>query len=224
MTGCLGPSMMPPGKQAWLHSATTVRRKPNGQKETLWVRRAFQVENPISEALYLKTMHDDDCEIYLNGEKVYTSGLVNNFKYSKINQQLKKGKNVLAVLATNTGGGAWLEVGLVYEQKDSSPQPQKAVQRAVTVIATQTVYDFTCGGGDLKLTFLSPLLLNNLDLLSRPVSYLATTVAANDGKTHQVQVYLGASTNLAVNTPVQEVQAQKGKTGSLSYIKAGTTA
>jgi len=200
------------------------RAKTKWLKRNLWVRRTFTVEKPNSEVLYLKTMHDDDCEIYLNGEKVYTSGLVNNFKYSKMAQRLKQGKNVLAVLATNTGGDAWLDVGLVYEQKDNSPQPQQAVQRSVNITPTKTVYELTAGGVGLTLSFLSPLLLNSLDLLSRPVSYLTTKVAANDGKTHQVQVYLGASTNLAVNTPAQEVQAQKGATASLTYLKAGTTA
>src|SRR6185437_9493816 len=44
----------------------------------------------------------------------------------------------------------------------------------------------------------------------------------NDGKAHDVAVYLGASTNLATNTPAQEVVTQKYAASELNILKAGT--
>jgi hypothetical protein len=49
-------------------------------------------------------------------------------------------------------------------------------------------------------------------------------VQANDGKTHDVQLYFGASTNLSVNTPFQQVTGVKKNINGLAILKAGTTA
>ncbi|MDP4246230.1 MAG: DUF4965 domain-containing protein [Bacteroidota bacterium] len=101
-----------------------------------------------------------------------------------------------------------------------------AEQQWVNVSATQTRYQFACGGIDLTLTFTSPLILDDLSLLSRPVTYITFKVRANDGAKHEVRLYFGVSGNLACNTPSQELTMQKGKTArltySLSYLKAGT--
>ena len=99
-----------------------------------------------------------------------------------------------------------------------------AEQQWVNVNATQTQYQFACGGVDLSLTFTSPLLLNDLALLSRPVSYISFKLQSNDGKSHQVGLYFGVAGDLAVDKPSQEVVAQPGSTGTLSFLKAGTRA
>jgi hypothetical protein len=92
----------------------------------------------------------------------------------------------------------------------------------VNVTATKTTYQFTTGGVDLELNFLSPLLLNDLQLLSRPVSYITTKVKANDGKNHNVEVYIGSSSNIAVNTPVQPVESKQFESNGLSILRTGT--
>jgi Domain of unknown function (DUF4965)/Domain of unknown function (DUF1793)/Domain of unknown function (DUF5127)/Domain of unknown function (DUF4964) len=97
-----------------------------------------------------------------------------------------------------------------------------AEQQWVSVNATQTKYQFACGGVDLTLTFTSPLLLSDLSLLSRPVSYVSFRLRSNDGATHTTQLYFGVSANLATNTPRQELTTQKGTAGNLVFLKAGT--
>ena len=97
-----------------------------------------------------------------------------------------------------------------------------ATQQWVSVNATQTKYQFDCGGVDLTLTFTSPLLLNDLTLLSRPVSYVSFRLRSNDGATHTAQLYFGVSGSLAANTPGQELMTQKGAAGGLVFLKAGT--
>ncbi len=87
-----------------------------------------------------------------------------------------------------------MDIGLVNEK-----QPKKeneiavAVQKDVTITATQTIYELTCGKVDVTLTFTSPLLMNNLDLMARPVTYISYKVKSNDQKAHEVDVYLQVS-------------------------------
>lgn len=114
--------------------------------------------------------------------------------------------------------------GQLYRFMGEPSAVQAAVQKTVKLNATQTSYIFTCGKVDLALQFTSPLLLNKLDLLSRPVSYLSARVKSNDGKAHDVQLYLGASSDIAVNKPDQEVTASQYNSNGLSLLKAGTTA
>lgn len=97
-----------------------------------------------------------------------------------------------------------------------------ARQKNVAINATQTIYEFTCGTVDLTLTFTSPLLIKNLDLLSRPVSYISCKVRSNDAAQHQVEEMISVSTDFAVNKPSQEVTVQKGETATVSFLKAGT--
>ncbi|MEP7257629.1 MAG: DUF4965 domain-containing protein [Flavitalea sp.] len=102
------------------------------------------------------------------------------------------------------------------------PQIRVAKQISVDLNATQTIYRFTCGKVDLQVTFTSPLLLDDLDILSRPVSYISYQVKSNDEQSHQVKIFFSLSTALAVDKPTQPVTAKKYNSGSLSLLKAGT--
>jgi hypothetical protein len=97
-----------------------------------------------------------------------------------------------------------------------------AMQQWVNVNATQTKYQFACGGVDLTLTFTSPLLLSDLSLLSRPVTYVSFRFRSNDGAVHSVSLYFGVSGNLATNTPGQELEEHVGHTSGLTFIRTGT--
>ena len=193
----------------------------------IWFRRTFALSNLDINKLYLKLYHDDNVEVYLNGVKVYSyTGWVNDFKMIPIDEfkaQLKTGTNVLAIHCANTAGGSWLDAGLVDELNPASNAVVKlAEQKSVDINATQTIYHFKCGKADLQLTFTSPLLMSNLEVLSRPVSYISYKIKSNDGKPHRVKVYFGASTTIAVNHPTQQVSTQKYATANLSILKAGT--
>lgn len=194
----------------------------------IWARRTFNISELTADKLFLKLHHDDNVEIYLNGQKVYEhTGWTNKFIYLPIDNEIKnkllKGKNVLAIHVANTAGGAWLDAGIVKEAKNiTSKLLQQAEQKKVTIDATQTTYNFTCGATDLELTFTSPLLIKNPDLLARPVSYVSVKVKSNDGAAHSTSLYLGASTALAVNNNSQTVVANGYTAGQLNILKAGT--
>ncbi|WP_347157363.1 glutaminase family protein [Pontibacter chitinilyticus] len=196
----------------------------------IWVRRTFTLNQADLHKPLLKLRHDDDVEVYLNGKEILTlGGASGKYIYSDVSDairaNLKEGENVLALHCTNTGGAAVLDAGLVDEVPGKNDATVlTALQTSVDVYATQTVYQFTCGPVDLTLTFTSPLLMDNLELFSRPVSYISSKLQANDKKVHEVKLYFGASTDIAVNTPAQEVTAQQYATNTLSVLKAGTTA
>lgn len=195
----------------------------------LWVRRTFEVERPVEDELYLKINHDDNIDVYLNGQLIYhKTGWVNRMTYLNLNDALKAnlrtGKNLLAVHLRNTAGGRHLDLGISRNvPPPPSEQLQKATQVNVTVKALQTIYDFKAGGIDLNVNFTSPLLLKEVDLMARPVSYITYSVKSNDGQAHDVKVYLGASSNIAVNEASQEVMANVVNSGRLKLLQTGTT-
>jgi len=194
----------------------------------LWVRREFTLADLNFNNLFLKLQHDDNIEVYINGEMIYTTeGWTGKFIFLPIKEEVKsklqKGKNVIAIHIANTAGGASLDFGIVEEPKViTNDGIEVAVQKSVVVNATQTMYKFTCGSVDLDLTFTSPLLINNLDILSRPVSYISSKVKSNDGAQHAVKLYFGASTDIAANTPSQQMVTQKYTANNLTILKAGT--
>lgn len=204
------------------------RAKTKWTSKDLWVRRSFSLNDLKLNKLFLKIYHDDNTEVYLNGDKIYNKqGWLNKFQYFPIDEiiksKLKKENNILAIHVANTAGGQWLDAGIVEEPaSNKNDLVLEAVQKNVSLNATQTIYDFVCGKTNLTVTFTSPLLMDNLDLLSRPISYISCTVKSNDAKPHDVRLFFGASTDIATNLPSQDVIAQNVSTGKLAVLKAGT--
>ncbi len=193
----------------------------------IWMRREFNLTQTKLTEPFLKETNDDDVFVYLNGELVYQAGCcASTYKMipitAEMQKHLKVGNNVIALHVINTGGGAYLDAGIVEKIIPKEEKTKVAVQKNVTLNATQTIYDFTCGNVDLKLTFTSPLLINELDILARPISYINASVKSNDGKTHDVSLYVGASTDIATNNSAQLVTAEKYNSGDLTILKAGT--
>jgi hypothetical protein len=199
--------------------------KTQWRTKDLWQRRTFNLDQVDYQTLQLKIMHDDDVEVYLNGKNIYSCECFSGkFKYLPVDSRLlKKGRNILAIHVKNNTGGQWIDAGLVYTKPNAANAAiLLAKQTDVKLNATQTTYNFDCGALQLKVGFTSPLLMDDLNLLARPVSYVSFEVKAKDGKKHDVQVYFGASTALAVNSPFQEVRASHSTAGTLSVLKAGT--
>ncbi|EDM34328.1 glutaminase [Pedobacter sp. BAL39] len=192
----------------------------------IWVRRPFNLDRTDFKDLKLKIAHDDDADVYINETKIYDCHCVNGkFTYIPVPASvLKKGANIITMHVVNTGGISWADFGLVYEKQMPADGVILAKQKEVIVNATQTIYKFDLGSTDLAVTFTSPLLMNDLNLVSRPVSYVSFALKANDNKVHDASVYFGASTTLAVNTPFQQVTTKAYKSGALNVLKAGTVA
>ncbi|WP_394839243.1 DUF4965 domain-containing protein [Pendulispora rubella] len=80
-----------------------------------------------------------------------------------------------------------------------------ATQTSVKVTPTRTVYEFIAANVNVRLTFLSPRLTDDLDVFSRSASYVTWEVRANDGKPHDVAVYFDNSAESVVDTASQQV-------------------
>lgn len=133
-----------------------------------------------------------------------------------------KGKNIITAHCHNTSGGGYVDFGLFNNVSKKRYLEKTAEQKSVSVMPTQTIYTFECGQVNLKIIFTSPLLTDNLDVLSRPVSYITYNVSSRDGKEHNVQVYFEASPELAVNTVLQDITSEKTEANGLTFLKTGT--
>lgn len=197
--------------------------KTKWDTDNIYYRRKFSIAKPSKAKKYLKLSHDDNVIVYLNTKTIYQKeGWVHEYIYIPIEDGiLTDGENTLAIHCKNTAGGRHLDAGIVEEV----PQGSKiltAKQTNVSFEATTTKYTFSCGKVNLDVTFTSPLLLNDINLTARPISYISYIAKSNDAKSHQVSVYFSASTNIAVNTSNQPVSAWKTSKNNLSILKAGT--
>lgn len=196
----------------------------------IWVRRTFDLsEDYADETVILEYSHDDIFELYINGiEVVRTDYSWNNNVLKELSTNvkttLKPGNNVIAAHCHNRMGGGFVDFGLSVKQKVEDAFGTPAVQKSVNVLPTQTFYTFECGPVELDLIFTSPLLLDDLQLMSTPVNYLSYQVKSLDGKEHDVQIYMDATPLWAMNQPGQEMDMSvyNGNEGSVAYSKVGT--
>jgi hypothetical protein len=127
------------------------RARTKWNSKDLWVRRSFSLNKVNLNKLFLKIYHDDNTEVYLNGEKIYNKqGWLNKFQYfpidEKIKSKLKKENNVLAIHVANTAGGQWLDAGIVEEPASKTNNLiLEAVKKDVSLNATHKIYDINCG-------------------------------------------------------------------------------
>ena len=73
------------------------------------------------------------------------------------------------------------------------------------VTATRTIYTFRAAGIELTLTFCSPLLLDDLDLMSRPLSYVTLAFRSIDGRSHETSAFFGLCAEACINEMSQQI-------------------
>ena len=104
------------------------------------------------------------------------------------------------------------------EPKDTPPLPQAGLQ----VLPTRTIYDFEGAGVHATLTFMTPMLPQDLDVMSRPVTYLTWETRTTDGKEHAVSIYYDNTAELVVNKADQAVTWSRGSLGDWSVLRMGS--
>ncbi|MCD7937557.1 MAG: DUF4965 domain-containing protein [Tannerellaceae bacterium] len=198
------------------------------ESKDIWVRRVFELDNEYAgQPVFLEYSHDDIFELYINGIKVVETDYCwhNNVLLElsdEVKSTLKVGENIIAAHCHNVTGGGYVDFGLFLKEEGKIAFDTPAVQKSVHFTPTQTYYTFTCGPVELNLLFTSPLLPDDLDLVSTPVNYLSYQVRSVDGQPHDVQIYMDATPQWAVDNESQAVTFAKEEKGGLTYLKTGT--
>lgn len=98
-----------------------------------------------------------------------------------------------------------------------------APQLSRTIWPTHVIYEFAVSGVQLTATFFTPALPQDLDVLSRPLTYLSWSVKSTDGKPHSVQLYIAASARIAANDEHEPMVWGTSRVGDMTVLRVGTS-
>ncbi|UWZ83268.1 glutaminase family protein [Occallatibacter riparius] len=112
--------------------------------------------------------------------------------------------------------------GKPYRFMGADPREVPAMQQtALRVTPLHTIYEFTAAGVKLTAEFFTPSLPHDLDILSRPVTYLTLTVTGGTG--HEVSLLVDVDPVIAVNTDDQEVTWGRSQAaGAMNVLSVGS--
>lgn len=119
-------------------------------------------------------------------------------------------------------GVPWRFAGLLEPNAENYyPEPEAIPQTGLEVTPLSSTYRFEAAGVRLEVKFTSPLLLDDLELLSRPVSYVHFRVCSVDGRPHSVRIYFDVTGEWCVNTSDQSIVWRQEKADGLTLLQAG---
>ena len=101
---------------------------------------------------------------------------------------------------------------------DSSIPP--LAQTAVTVTPTRSIYQFANNQVTVTLTFMTPLLPDDLKIFSRPVTYLTWTVRSLDKSRHHISITESTSSAICVNSDNEIALAREEHANGLTMLAA----
>ncbi|MEG9437665.1 DUF4965 domain-containing protein [Edaphobacter sp. HDX4] len=102
------------------------------------------------------------------------------------------------------------------------PAVEAMEQTSVELSPLHTKYHFRAAGMELVVTFFSPLLPKELDVMSRPVTYVSWSARSVDGKEHQADLLLDVDPLIAVDQPSQPVTWARTRAEGLTVLNVGT--
>jgi hypothetical protein len=90
--------------------------KTKWDTSSIWIRHSFQLNEVPKGLTILKIYHDEDADVYLNGQKIaelkgYTTGYISLFMDAKARTAFKVGTNVIAIHCKQTIGGQFIDAG-----------------------------------------------------------------------------------------------------------------
>jgi Domain of unknown function (DUF4965)/Domain of unknown function (DUF5127)/Domain of unknown function (DUF1793)/Domain of unknown function (DUF4964) len=113
--------------------------------------------------------------------------------------------------------------GVAYRLMGAEPRGVPALrQKSLVVTPTRSIYEMEGAGLSVTLTFLTPALPDDLDVLARPVTYLLWSVRSTDGRPHRTALFMGATAELAVDQPSQTVVWGRQAFGDVLALRVGT--
>ena len=111
--------------------------------------------------------------------------------------------------------------GKAYRFMGAEPRDVPAMEQvSLAVTPTHSVYQFKAAGVNLTVSFFTPSLPKDLDILSRPVTYL--TMTATGENAHELSVLLDVDPVIAVNTADEAVTWGRSKATGLTVLNVGS--
>lgn len=90
------------------------------------------------------------------------------------------------------------------------------------ITPTKTTFTYQEAGVEIKLNFLTPLLIEDMDLVTRPLSYVSWNLNSIDKKNHSAEIYFDISGLAAVDNRSQAVTFGKQSVPNLEVLKIGS--
>lgn len=98
-------------------------------------------------------------------------------------------------------------------------------QTNVLVLPTRTIYTFANEKVQVQMVFLTPAIPSDIEVMSRPVTYITYLVRSLDGRKHDIQFYSDAGADITVNNAAnQQVTWERASTGNLTALRMGSVA
>jgi hypothetical protein len=111
--------------------------------------------------------------------------------------------------------------GQTYRFMGAMPRSAPAMQQtSLKVTPTRTIYTLQAAQVTLTVTFFTPAFPKDLDLLSRPVTYLSFAVTSEGA--HDVTLLVDADPLIAVNTRDEEVTWGRSRVPGLTVLNTGS--
>ncbi|MBV8673991.1 MAG: DUF4965 domain-containing protein [Acidobacteriaceae bacterium] len=112
--------------------------------------------------------------------------------------------------------------GAIYRYMGAFSAAPPMQQDSVDVEATHTVYVCEAAGVRLRVEFFTPAFPQDIDLLSRPVTYLTWKAESTDGRGHKLELLLDVDGRIAVDTDNEQVTWGRSQDGSLTVLNIGS--
>jgi hypothetical protein len=95
-------------------------------------------------------------------------------------------------------------------------------QKSLAVHPTETTYLFANPEIEVELSFFSPVLVEDLKLLARPVSFIRWKIRSLDGKTRNVQVYLDIESQIALLDAGEKARFERVSAPGFDLLRVGS--
>ena len=102
------------------------------------------------------------------------------------------------------------------------PKEYSMKQDSREIFPLQTIYRFSTGQIGLTLTFLSPVLPHDMELIGRPASYVTFEIQSRDGKEHEIQLYFDLTVEWGANSYTDEMIWRRYRLDGISVMQNGT--
>lgn len=142
-----------------------------------------------------------------------------------------RGDGLTDVDTTHWGGAEQRLAGLVrvdgktYRVLGTAPQSVPALeQTSLEITPTRSIYRFANDAVEVTLTFASPMIASDLELVGRPVSYVVWDVQSKDGRPHEVQMLLSVGAGIAAGEDHDALVWSREEVAGLTALKIGTEA